>query len=77
VSKRQPEDLTREQLLDIVKAAREALWPSDDAEHTWTPDTLDEVAKALTKYDDAPSAEMDVVRHRRALDERINTFWRH
>lgn len=73
--RREPDDLTQEQLLDIVKGVREALWPEGDATHTWTPETLDEIARVVTKYDAATPDELALLRRIREARARASSFW--
>lgn len=51
---REVEDLTNDELFEIVYAVREALWPNGDGKHVWSPDTLEEVAAALSDKGLAP-----------------------
>jgi hypothetical protein len=42
-----PRKLSKADLVDIVSRVQQALWPRSDAEHQWSPDTLDEISNVM------------------------------
>ena len=41
----------------VLRQLQEILWPAGDADHEWSPDTIDEVARVLTDAGFRPEAE--------------------
>ena len=42
---------------ETLRELAEVLWPEGDADHEWSPDTIDEVARILTDVGFRPAAE--------------------
>jgi hypothetical protein len=48
---RQPSDLTKEELVDIVTQIRELLWPEATPDCDWEVDTIEDVAQVLIEHE--------------------------
>jgi hypothetical protein len=57
---KQPHELNKADLIDVVHRVQQALWPRGDAEYQWSPDTLDEISRALADAGLRPEPKQDV-----------------
>ena len=55
---------------DAIKRVREILWPRDDPERQWTPDTLDRIAEAVM-----PSRPLVVNKPKRVSDADLRVLY--
>lgn len=55
-----PHELSQADLIDVVHRVQQALWPDGDAEHEWSPDTLEEISRALVEAGLSPEPEHEV-----------------
>ncbi|MFI5296539.1 MAG: hypothetical protein ACHREM_00455 [Polyangiales bacterium] len=46
---RDPKNLTPAELVGVVRAVQDALWPNGDLDHEWSADTLEEIHRALMR----------------------------
>ncbi len=42
-----PLEVSKTDLIDVVRRVQQALWPRGNREHEWSPDTLDEISGAM------------------------------
>ena len=43
-----PGELSREELIEIVRAVQNTLWPDGDPDHEWDAETIEAVARVLS-----------------------------
>ena len=55
---------------DAIKRVREILWPRDDPERQWTPDTLDRIAEVVM-----PSSPLAVNEPKRVSDAELRVLY--
>jgi hypothetical protein len=55
-----PRELSKSDLVDLVHRVQQALWPGGQVEHQWSPDTLDEISRALVDAGLRPESKYDV-----------------